>query len=156
MTVDEHMTRILAPDAPPAIGPYSQAIVANGFVFCTGQVAIDPVTDQIVEGDIKVQTRQVLQNLDAVLRAAGSGLSYVVKTTVYLANFHDFAAMNEVYEEFFSAHPPARSTAGVSLPRNLLVQIDCTAIVPSASASMSFVEARDSTSTYDLDGDLEF
>jgi 2-iminobutanoate/2-iminopropanoate deaminase len=121
--------RIHTADGPHAIGPYSQAIVAAGLVFCSGQVALDPATNQFVEGDIAVQTRRVLQNLDGVLRAAGSSLHQAVKTTVFLAHFSDFAAMNEVYAEFFGDTPPARSTVEVgALPRNALVEIECIAL----------------------------
>jgi 2-iminobutanoate/2-iminopropanoate deaminase len=121
--------RIQTADAPNAIGPYSQAVVANGLIFCSGQVAIDPATNAFGEGDVRAQTRQALQNLDAVLRAAGSSLGQAVKTTVFLAHFSDFAAMNEVYGEFFGDTPPARSTVEVgALPRNALVEIECIAL----------------------------
>jgi 2-iminobutanoate/2-iminopropanoate deaminase len=122
--------KLIATDkAPKAIGPYSQAIVSNGLVFCAGQVAIDPATGQLVEGDIAVQTRQVLKNLAAVLDAAGSELKHVLKTTVFLANFDDFAAMNTVYEEAFGGHRPARSTVEVSqLPRGAKVEIEGVAL----------------------------
>jgi 2-iminobutanoate/2-iminopropanoate deaminase len=157
MSLAERITHIQAPDAPPAIGPYSQAVVANGFVFCTGQVAINPATDHIIEGDIKVQARQVLENLRAVLRAAGSDLHHVVKTTVFLVHFDDFAAMNEVYGEYFSEIAPARSTVEVgALPRGLLVQIECIAVVPGSGGEISVIEARESESLYDLDADIEF
>jgi 2-iminobutanoate/2-iminopropanoate deaminase len=153
----EKVTHIEAADAPPAIGPYSQAVVANGFVFCTGQVAIDPATDQIVEGDIRIQTHRVMHNLRAILRAAGSDLHHVVKTTVFLVHFGDFAAMNEVYEEYFGKIAPARSTVEVgALPRGLLVQIECVALVPGASRNISVIEARESQSLYDLDADADF
>jgi 2-iminobutanoate/2-iminopropanoate deaminase len=122
--------KLIATDkAPKAIGPYSQAIVSSGLVFCAGQVAIDPATGQLVEGDIAVQTRQVLKNLAAVLDAAGSELKHVLKTTVFLANFDDFAAMNTVYEEAFGGHRPARSTVEVSqLPRGAKVEIEAVAL----------------------------
>jgi 2-iminobutanoate/2-iminopropanoate deaminase len=157
MPAEVKKTHIETAGAPAAIGPYSQAIVANGLVFCSGQVAIDPETNQLVEGDIKAQTHRVLRNLDAVLKAAGSGLHHTVQTTVFLAHFNDFPAMNEVYEEYFSDTPPARSTlqAG-ALPRGMLVQIGCIAIVPDAIHTLSVIEARESTSSFDLDFDSDF
>ena len=157
MPAEVKKTHIETAGAPAAIGPYSQAIVANGLVFCSGQVAIDPQTNFLVEGDIKVQTHRVLRNLDAVLQAAGSGLHHTVQTTVFLAHFSDFPAMNEVYEEYFTDTPPARSTleAG-ALPRGMLVQIGCIAIVPDTIHSLSVIEARESTSVFDLDFDSDF
>ena len=115
--------------APDAIGPYSQAVIANGFVFTSGQIPIDPATGQFVSGGIAEQTQQVLQNLTAVLEAAGTGLQQVVKTTVYLADMQDFTAMNEVYATFFGAEPPARSTVQAArLPRDARVEIDVVAL----------------------------
>ena len=124
------LQKILTNKAPNPIGPYSQAILAEGkFIYTAGQVAIDPATNLMVEGDIKVQTRQVLKNLDAVLKAGGSSMSAVVKTTVFLKNFNDFAAMNEVYAEFFSGSAPARSTVEVSrLPKDAKVEIEAVAV----------------------------
>lgn len=124
------MKTISTDKAPRAIGPYSQAIVAGGLAFCAGQVAIDPASGELVTGDVKVQTRRAIQNLAAVLAAAGSELQHVVKTTVFLKNFDDFAAMNAVYEELFQGHKPARSTVEVvRLPKNALVEIEAIAIV---------------------------
>lgn len=115
-------------DAPRAIGPYSQAIVAGHLVFCSGQLPIDPATGQLVEGDIAVQTARVLDNLAAVLRAAGSGLAQVVKTTVFLQDLNDFNAMNEAYALKFGQHRPARSTFEVAkLPRGARIEIECIA-----------------------------
>jgi 2-iminobutanoate/2-iminopropanoate deaminase len=115
--------------APDAIGPYSQAVSANGFVFTSGQIPIDPATGQFVSGGIAEQTQQVLKNLSAVLEAAGSGLQQVVKTTVFLADMEDFTAMNEVYATFFGAEPPARSTVQAArLPRDARVEIDVVAL----------------------------
>ncbi len=112
-------------DAPQAIGPYSQAIKANGFVFTSGQIAIDPATQQVVTGDIGAQTERVLRNLSEVLEAAGSGLGKVVRCTVFLKNMNDFAPMNQVYGKYFSSAPPARSTVEVArLPKDVLVEID--------------------------------
>jgi len=112
-------------DAPKAIGPYSQGIKAGGFVFVSGQVAIDPATQQVVAGDIKAQTERVCQNLKAILEAAGTDLESVVKSTVYLRSMADFAAMNEVYGKYFKNEPPARATVAVAgLPRDVLVEID--------------------------------
>ena len=116
-------------DAPQAIGPYSQAIKANGFVFVSGQVAFDPATQQVVAGDISVQTDRVLRNLSEILEAAGSGLGKVVKATVFLKNMNDFTAMNAVYGKYFSSAPPARSTVEVArLPKDVLVEIDVIAL----------------------------
>jgi len=116
-------------DGPQAIGPYSQAIRANGLVFVSGQVAIDPATQQVVEGDVGVKTDRVLKNLFAILKAAGSGLEKVVRSTVFLKNMNDFSAMNQVYGRYFSSAPPARSTVEVSrLPKDVLVEIDVIAL----------------------------
>jgi 2-iminobutanoate/2-iminopropanoate deaminase len=116
-------------DGPKAIGPYSQAIRANGLVFVSGQVSIDPVTNTLVLGDVGAQTERVLQNLSGILKAAGSGLQKVVRATVFLKNMNDFAAMNEVYGKHFSAQPPARSTVEVArLPKDVLVEIDVIAL----------------------------
>lgn len=114
---------------PKAIGPYSQALKANGFVFVSGQVAFDPATGQLIEGDISRQTECVLENLKAILEAAGSSLGRAVKTTVFLKDMGDFVAMNEVYGRYFSADPPARSTVEVArLPRDVRVEIDVIAL----------------------------
>ena len=115
-------------DAPAAIGPYSQAIVHGGLVYCSGQVALDPASGALVTGGIEVETRQVLKNLGSVLAASGSGLERVLKTTVYLQRIDDFAKMNAVYGTFFAKDPPARATVEVAkLPRGALVEIDCVA-----------------------------
>ncbi|GAC1457703.1 MAG: RidA family protein [Candidatus Limnocylindrales bacterium] len=120
--------------APKAIGPYSQAITAGGVVYCAGQVALDPATGEPVTGDVKVQTARVLDNLAAVLAAAGSDLAHVVKTTVYLTDLGEFAAMNEVYASRFGDHRPARATVGISsLPKGLQVEIDCVALIAAGS-----------------------
>src|ERR1700683_2013128 len=116
-------------DAPQAIGPYSQAIKANGFVFTSGQIAIDPATQQVVAGDVAAQTERVLRNLSEILEAAGSGLGKVVRSTVFLKSMDDFAAMNAVYGKYFSSTPPSRSTVEVArLPREVLVEIDVIAL----------------------------
>lgn len=116
--------------APKAIGPYSQAIIANGFVFCSGQIPLDPATGNVVEGGIEEQTHQVLKNLSAVLQAAGADLAHVVKTTVFLQSMGDFAAMNAVYATYFAANPPGRSTVEVAkLPRAALVEIEAIAVL---------------------------
>lgn len=120
--------RVSTKNAPAAIGPYSQGIKANGFVFLSGQVALDPATGQVVGGDIRAQTERVLKNLEAVLEAAGSSLAAVVKTTVFLADLNDFTAMNEVYGRFFPQEPPARATVEVRrLPKDVRVEIDAIA-----------------------------
>jgi 2-iminobutanoate/2-iminopropanoate deaminase len=125
------MTRetIATEKAPKAIGPYAQAIVANGFVYTAGQIPLDPRTGNIVEGGIKEQTRRVFENLKAVLEASGTSLNQVLKATVFLKNIEDFAAMNEVYAEYLGDSKPARSTVAVAeLPRNALVEIDMVAL----------------------------
>jgi 2-iminobutanoate/2-iminopropanoate deaminase len=121
---------ITTASAPRPLGVYSQAIVANGFVFVAGQGAINPETNQIESGDIRSETRRVLRNLEAILTAAGSSLGEVVKFGVFLADLNDFQAMNEVFREFFPDAPPARTTVGCSLPR-IKVEIDCIAVVTS-------------------------
>ncbi len=125
MTID-----FIATDAAPkAIGPYSQGTIANGFIFTAGQIALDPATMEIVTGDVKAQTERVMTNLQAVLQSAGSSLSQVVKTTVFLSTMDDFAAMNEVYARWFGGHRPARSTvAAKGLPRDVLVEIEVVAL----------------------------
>ena len=116
-------------EAPQAIGPYSQAVVAGGFVFASGQIPLDPRTGEFVAGGIAEQTERVLRNVSEVLQAAGTGLDKVVKTTVYLADMNDFAAMNEVYGAFFGENPPARSTVEAArLPRDARVEIDVIAL----------------------------
>ncbi len=116
--------------APKAIGPYTQAIVANGFAFLSGQIPLDPATNTLIEGDIAAQTERVLQNMRAVLEACGSSLGQVVKTTVFLKDMGEFAKMNEVYARHFSENPPARSTVEAArLPRDVRVEIDCIALV---------------------------
>ncbi len=115
-------------EAPQAIGPYSQAIKAAGLVFTAGQIALDPATGQVIAGDVAAQTERVLRNISAILKAAGSSLDRVVKTTVFLKSMGDFAAMNEVYGKFFNSRPPARSTVEVArLPKDVLVEIDVVA-----------------------------
>ena len=122
------MKQISTTAAPGALGPYSQAIEVNGFVFASGQLPIDPSTGAFPEGGVKEQTRQSLTNAKAILEAAGTGLNKVVKTTVFLADMNDFAAMNEVYAEFFEAPFPARSAIAVkTLPKNALVEVECVA-----------------------------
>jgi 2-iminobutanoate/2-iminopropanoate deaminase len=123
--------KLFTEKAPKPIGPYSQAIIVDGkFIYTAGQVAIDPATNQLVEGDIKVQTRQVLKNIEAILTAAGASMNSVVKTTVFLKDFNDFGAMNEVYAEFFTGAAPARSTVEVSrLPRDMKVEIETVAVI---------------------------
>jgi 2-iminobutanoate/2-iminopropanoate deaminase len=115
--------------APKAIGPYSQAIRAAGMIFTSGQVAIDPATQQVIAGDVAVQTDRVLKNLAAILHASGSSLEKVLRCTVFLKNMGDFAAMNEVYGRYFTQAPPARSTVEVArLPKDVLVEIDVVAL----------------------------
>ncbi len=116
-------------DGPKAIGPYSQAIKANGFIFVSGQIPIDPATQQLIDGDVAAQTERVLKNLSAILAAAGSSLQNVVKAGVFLKNMSDFSAMNEVYGRYFTQSPPARSTVEVArLPKDVLVEIDVIAV----------------------------
>jgi len=116
--------------APRAIGPYSQAVCIDGFVFTAGQVGLDPGTMDLVDGGVAAQTRQVLTNLSHVLDASDSGLNFVIKTTVFLQDMNDFAAMNSIYSEFFPDNPPARSTVQVAgLPKGALVEIECVAFL---------------------------
>ncbi len=130
MSTTEGKKIIFTEKAPKAIGPYSQAIRAGSLVFTAGQVGIDPSTGELVEGGIEAQTRQVLGNLNNVLAAADSGLSSVVKTTVFLKDMNDFAKMNAVYAESFPANPPARSTVAVAaLPKGALVEIEAVALL---------------------------
>ncbi len=122
---------IATEDAPTAIGPYSQAIVANGFVFTAGQIPLDPATMKLVEGDITAQSERVMRNLEAVLVAAGSSLARVVKTTCFLSDLANFAGFNEVYSRAFTDAPPARSTFQVAaLPMGALIEVECVALAP--------------------------
>ena len=121
--------------APAAIGPYSQAVKANGFLFTAGQIPLDPATKQVVPGGITAQTEQVMRNLGAILTAAGSGFDRVTKTTCFLANMDDFPAFNEVYGRSFEGSPPARSTVQVArLPLGVLVEVECVALLPDGGA----------------------
>jgi 2-iminobutanoate/2-iminopropanoate deaminase len=124
------MREVIATDqAPQAIGPYSQAIRAEGLIFTSGQVAIDPATQQVIAGDVSAQTERVLKNLAAILQASGSSLEKVLRCTVFLKNMGDFGAMNEVYGRYFKQAPPARSTVEVArLPKDVLVEIDVIAL----------------------------
>lgn len=122
------MEVVATKDAPQAIGPYSQAIKSGGFLFSSGQIAIDPATSNVIEGDVAAQTDRVMKNLAGILKAAGLGLDRVVKTTVFLKSMGDFAAMNEVYGRHFGSHRPARSTVEVArLPKDVLVEIEIVA-----------------------------
>ncbi len=128
--MSQQRSAIVATDgAPKAIGPYSQAVTAGGFVWCSGQVALDPETGHLVGGDVSHQTRRVFENLKAVLAAGGAEPADVVRVTVYLQSMRDFAAMNAVYAEYFPSHAPARATVEVAkLPKDALVEIDCVAL----------------------------
>lgn len=123
---------VSTPEAPAAIGPYSQAVVAGGLVFCSGQIALDPATGTMVgAGDVRMQAAQVMRNLGAVLAAAGASFASVVKTTIFLADLADFAVVNEIYGSHFPSEPPARATVQVAgLPRGALVEIDAVAALP--------------------------
>lgn len=122
-------TIISTESAPKAIGPYSQAVKYNGVVYLSGQIPLDPATMQIIDGDIERQTERVMENLSAVLAAAGSSLDLVLKTTVFLKDMGEFPRMNEVYGRYFSSNPPARATVEVSrLPRDVRVEIECIAV----------------------------
>lgn len=121
--------RIATTDAPAAIGPYSQAIVTGDLVFCSGQIPLDPATGTLIEGDVRAQTRRALENLSAVLVEAGASTASVVKTTVFLVSMDDYTAVNEVYAEFFSGEPPARSAVAVAgLPRGARVEVEAIAV----------------------------
>jgi 2-iminobutanoate/2-iminopropanoate deaminase len=124
------LRRIHTDSAPAAIGPYSQAIESDGWVFCSGQIPLDPATMELIDGDVKAQTEQVMVNLRHVLEAAGARLDTVVKTTIFLADMADFAAVNEVYGRHFGDHRPARATVAVrELPKSVQVEIECVARV---------------------------
>jgi 2-iminobutanoate/2-iminopropanoate deaminase len=124
------MKQAIATDrGPKAIGPYSQAIQANGFIFISGQIPLDPASGKLVEGDIRAQTERVMENLKGIVEAAGSAMERVVRTTVYLKDMNDFAAMNEIYGRYFPANPPARATVEVArLPRDVRIEIDLIAL----------------------------
>lgn len=125
------MKTIQTTKAPATIGPYSQAVEANGFVFASGQLGINPATGEFVEGDVQAQTRQALTNARAIMNEAGLDLNNVIKTTVFLSDMANFAAMNEIYAEFFSEPYPARSAVAVkTLPKNALVEVECIAVRP--------------------------
>ena len=120
---------ITSQKAPQPIGPYSQAIKVNGFVFTSGQIAIDAQSNELIKGDVQAQARKVFENLKAVLLAAGSSLDHVVKTTIFLKNMSDFSEVNTVYAEYFAKALPARSTVEVSrLPKDVLIEVDCIAV----------------------------
>jgi 2-iminobutanoate/2-iminopropanoate deaminase len=126
--MDQTRAAISTPDAPAAIGPYSQAITAGGFLFASGQIPLDPATGALIDGGVAEQTHRVLKNLAGVLQAAGIGFDRVVKTTVYLADMNDFATVNEIYGGYFPAPAPARATVQVArLPKDVRVEIDCIA-----------------------------
>jgi 2-iminobutanoate/2-iminopropanoate deaminase len=132
MSINSNRQPVQSANAPAPIGPYSQAIIANGFVFVSGQTPLDPATGNMIDGDIAAQTAQVLDNLAAILSAAGSSLQQVVKTTVFLHSMADFGAMNAVYAARFGDIPPARSTiGGLELPRNAQVEIEVVAVLSS-------------------------
>lgn len=136
LAVSDSERRVVATDAAPrAIGPYSQGIVAGGLVFCSGQIALDPATGELVgASDVRAQARRAMENLRGVLEAAGSSVDRIVRTTIFLADMGDFGAVNEVYGSFFSAAPPARATVqAAGLPKGALVEIDAIAIVEERS-----------------------
>ena len=119
---------IFTPDAPAPIGPYSQAILSGGDLYCSGQIPLDPVSGNIVDGDVSIQAERALQNLGNVLHAAGFGFEDVVKTTIFLSDMNDFTAVNAVYEKYFGVSKPARSTfAAAGLPKGARIEIDCIA-----------------------------
>lgn len=119
---------ILTDKAPNPVGPYSQAIQAGPFLFCSGQIAIDPATNQVLQGDAKLQTEQIMKNIDAVLKKAGFGFEHIVKTGIFLTSMSDFTIVNEIYGSYFKNEPPARSTVAVAgLPKGVQVEIEVTA-----------------------------
>ncbi len=121
--------RIFTPNAPEPIGPYSQAILAEGVLFCSGQIPIDPQTGELVDGDVAAQAERALRNLEAVLKAAGKNFDDVVRTSLYLVDMADFAAVNAVYDRYFGSVKPARSTVAVAaLPKGARIEIDCVAL----------------------------
>ncbi|HVU04752.1 MAG TPA: RidA family protein [Polyangiaceae bacterium] len=129
--MSEKRTPVSSPEAPAAVGPYSHAVVAGGFVFTSGQIPLDPATGKLVPGDIEAQTERVLQNLGAVLDAAGTSLARVVKTTLFLVDLADFGRVNAVYGKHFPKDPPARSTVQVAaLPLGAAIEIECVALLP--------------------------
>lgn len=122
------MKTVKTKNAPQAIGPYSQAVIANGFIFCSGQIGIDPKTGNLAEG-LENQTKQIIKNIEAVLKEAGLNLECIVKTTIFLTNINDFAKVNEIYGSFFTNHNPARSTIAVAaLPKGALIEIEAIAL----------------------------
>lgn len=142
------MNSVSTPAAPAAIGPYSQAVVHDGLVYCSGQIPLDPASGGVVGTNITAQTRQVLANLDAVLKAAGSGRHRVIRTTVYLRDMAEFAAMNEVYADFFGSARPARATVAVAgLPKDVRVEIDCIAAINEATTSTTATSGGGTTAS---------
>jgi len=128
--------KVITSAAPAPIGPYSQAIRARGFMFASGQIAVDPVTQQMVPGGIAEQTEQALKNVANLLQAAGTSIAHIMRCVVYLQNMDDFAAMNQVYARFFGADPPARTTIAVSgLPLGALIEVEATALLPHSESS---------------------
>jgi len=125
------MKKIISTDrAPKAIGPYSQAVIAHGFAFLSGQIPLDPATNQMIEGDITAQTERVFENIKGLLEACGSSIGQVVKTTVFMKDMAEFAKMNEIYTRYFPENPPARSTIEAArLPRDVRIEIECVALV---------------------------
>jgi 2-iminobutanoate/2-iminopropanoate deaminase len=136
--ISQDKVAIVSPLAPAAIGPYSQAIKCADFIFCSGQLPVDPKTGEVVGNEIEAQTERVLMNIQGMLEAAGSGLFQIVKTTVFLKNMNDFPKMNEVYAKFFPVLPPARSTVEVArLPKDVLIEIECIAHMPKIEPQQS-------------------
>ena len=135
MSADERLVEVASPDAPAAIGPYAQAVRVGELVFCSGQIGLDPKTGDLVEGGVRAESERVLQNLAAVLEAAGSSLEAVVKVTIYLTTMDDFAALNEIYADHFGDARPSRATVAVkALPRGACVEMDAIALAGASSA----------------------